>query len=996
MLPKISRDWQSVWLVSVAGVLLVSLALAGTTGKIAGTVTDAKSGEPLPGVNLVIAGTSLGAATDASGRYFMISIPPGEYSLRVTMMGYQTTEIKKVKISLDQTTRIDIRLTEAVLDLGQSVEIVAERPVIQKDLTTSVEVVNLQELKQSVATSVSEAVNLQTGVFFDPMPVEGNLSGLGRGEPRYSIRGGEQDQVVWFIDGARSNTMSENKADAGGSFTQINQDAVQEIQVITGGFNAEYGQAQSGIVNVITKDGDEQYRFSVDYQYGPAHQRHFGNYLYDRTKSIEFIRHTLADGTLDPLWWTSQRQKQIYDYRAFDDHDLRLSFGGPLPGRFLPLLGDEIKKMTFFLTLRYAEQAYELPRPRDTRQLTNINLSGNYTIKPGMSLKYGALWNHDAHATNAEEYFPFMAKYYRGYGSLLDNYTYQSRLALTHAVSANLFYELKLNSHTFKQDEVPSPYRVLGESRNPDVWGWHRYDGFEDEPFLSYQFAPLSHNLTNDLSLTGSLSWQANTGNFIKSGFEFHYHTFKEDSWVLPSDSDDLKNWRLRGLNETYHPLQFAAYLQDKMEFESMILNMGVRYDFYHGNRDWFTTDSYVLNPSLDENYRSAKDPDKNGIDSLGHKKWAFENVLAKDRERVQPFHSFNPRLGISFPITEQTVFHFSYGHFYQIPAINTQYEFSYFRPVSVIKGAPSTDSDPERVISLTLEPLKPEKTIQFELGIKHHFENIAVLNVTGFYKDIFDQVERPEFLDRRIYGIDPYTGNESQVFYSSRYNGDYADARGVEIGLKSLFSNYLVLDLNYSFSKSTHGKATPWQIHIGADGEVTYKWYTDPTDRLPLEQSFSRPHILRLNIFMQYPNDWRIPVIYPVLGNTDLSLLYRYSSGQTFTYLDADDPPDLLDNHRYPARQTWDLKFSKYMTLGQHTFSLYTKVTNLFNQKNIQAFGNAWDDVALQKFLKTGEPTSDYPQGKDADGNDIRYDISYSIYYAPRSIWLGLRYNFR
>ena len=83
-------------------------------------------------------------------------------------------------------------------------------------------------------------------------------------------------------------------------------------------------------------------------------------------------------------------------------------------------------------------------------------------------------------------------------------------------------------------------------------------------------------------------------------------------------------------------------------------------------------------------------------------------------------------------------------------------------------------------------------------------------------------------------------------------------------------------------------------------------------------------------------------------------------------------------------------------MTLGQHTFSLYTKVTNLFNQKNIQAFGNAWDDVALQKFLKTGEPTLDYPQGKDEAGNDIRYDISYSIYYAPRSIWLGLRYNFR
>lgn len=992
----LSSRSQALCLIFCATLLFPVLLSAGTTGKIAGKVTDAQSGEPLPGVNVVLIGTSMGAATDVSGNYFIISIPPGEYNLQVTMMGYQSLEIQQVKVSIDQTTRIDAQLTESVLDLGQSVEVVAERPVIQKDLTTSIEVVNLQELKQSVATSVDEAVNLQTGVFFDPIAVEGNLSGTGRGEPRYSIRGGSQDQVVWFIDGARSNSMSENKADGGGSFTQINQDAVQEIQVITGGFNAEYGQAQSGIVNVITKDGSEEYSFSADYQYGPAHQRHFGNYLYDREKSVEFRLHTLEDGTLDPLWWTEQRKSQVYDYRDFDDHDLRFSFGGPLPGRFLPFVGDEIKKMTFFLTTRYAKQAYDLPRPRETRNLKNINLSGNYAVRPGMNVKFGAMYNHDAHATNAEEYFPFMAKYYRGYGSLLDNYVYQGRLSLTHAVTSNLFYELKLNSYTYKQDEVPSPYRVLGESQNPDIWGWHRYDGFEDEPFLAYQFAPLSHNTTHDLSLVGSASWQANSGNLIKSGFEFHYHTFKEDSWVLPSFSDDLKDWRLRGLNETYHPLQFAAYLQDKMEFESMILNIGVRYDFYHGNRDWFTPDSYVLNPSLDENYSPALDPDKDGIDSLGHKKWAFKNVLDKPRERVKPFHSVNPRLGISFPITDQTVFHFSYGHFYQIPPINTQYEFSYFRPVSIIKGAPSTDSDPERVIAMTLQPLKPEKTIQFELGIKHHFENLAVLNVTGYYKDVFDQVERPGFLDRRIYGVDPYTGNESQVFYSSRYSGDYGDARGVEIGLKSLFSQHFVVDLNYSFSKSSRGKATPWQIHIGADGEITYQWYVEATDRLPVEQSFSRPHILRANFFMQYPKRWRIPLLSPILQDTDLSLLYRYISGQTFTYLEPDDPPDLLDNHRYPARQTWDLKFNKYFSLGAHTFMLYTKVTNLFNQKNIRSFGNAWDDVALQKFIETGEPTPDYPQGKDADGNDIRYDISYSIYYAPRSVWLGLRYNFR
>ncbi|MFZ5518802.1 MAG: TonB-dependent receptor [Candidatus Zhuqueibacterota bacterium] len=967
------------------------LVFAGTTGKIAGVVKDRQTNEPLAMVNIQLKGTYLGAGSDIHGNYFIISVPPGEYTVIAKMMGYAYTEVQHVKVSMDQTTRVDFVLDQEVLDLGESVIVQAERPVIQKDLTTSVEVVGLEEIEQSTATEVIEAVNLQTGVFFDPIPVEGNLSGTGRGEPRYSVRGGDQDEVVWYIDGMRSAAWSEATADAGGSYTRINKDAVKEVQVITGGFNAEYGQAQSGIVNVITKEGDQKYTFSMDYQYNNPHQRHFGDYLFDPARNIEFIKHTITDSlgnsNLDPAWWIPDRQKQVYDYRDFADHEIRFSLGGPVIGGFLPIIGDELKKMTFFLTGRYQQQPYELPRPRDTRNLTDFNLSGNYAVGPGMNIKFGGMYSHDEHATNAEESFPLLAKYYRGYGSLLDNYVYQGRLGLTHVISPNMFYELKLSSYTLKQDQMASSYRVLGESLKPDVWGWHRYDGFEDEPFIAHQFTPLVHNRTSDLSLVGHLNWQFNANNLLKSGFEFHYNTFDENSWVMAEWSDDLADWRVRGLNETYHPIQFACYVQDKMEFESMILNMGLRYDMYDGNRDWFTVNSFQVNPSLNTDYVTSLDPDKDGIDSLGNKKWDYQNVLDKERERVKPSHSLNPRIGISFPITEKSVFHFSYGHFYQMPAINAQYDFAYFRPVSIIKGAPSTDSDPERVINMTLEPLKPEKTIQFEMGIKHHIEDIAVLNITGFYKDVFDQTERAEFLDKRVYGWDPYSASESRVFYSSRYSGDYGDARGVEVSAKTLFSKNIIIDVNYSFSKSTFGKATPWQIHVGADGNVTYQWYVEASDRLPTEKSYSRPHLLRANFFMQYPDNWNIPGLSTVLGNTDLSLLYQYISGQSFTYLEADDPPDLLNNRRFPARQTWDLKFNKYLTFGQHTVTLYTKITNLFNQKNVRAWGNLWDLEALEKFVETGETTPIDPDG---------YNISYSIYYAPRSIWFGLKYNFR
>ncbi|MBN2092911.1 TonB-dependent receptor [candidate division KSB1 bacterium] len=965
----------------------LTFLIAGTTGKIAGTVKDKDTGEPLIGANIQIEGTYLGSAADIKGNYHIISVPPGKYMLQVTMMGYQILKIQNVAVSVDQTTRIDIAMVQEVLKSTKSVEIIAERPIIQKDLTTSIEVVTMERFEQSTATSVAEAVNLQTGVFFDPIPVEGNLSGLGRGEARYSIRGGDQDEVVWYVDGTRTAAMIEATADGGGSLTIMNRESVQEIQVITGGFNAEYGQAQSGIVNIITKEGDQKYTYSLDYLYGPPHQRHFGTYLYDQNKNYEFLAHTLPDGTLDPLWWTPDRARQVYDYRKIPDHTLRFSFGGPVPGRFLPIFGSQIRKMTFFLAGQYEEQAYPVPRPRDSRKITNLNLSGNCTILPGLNLKFGGLYNKDAHSTNREESFPYNAKYYRGYGSLLDNYTYQARLSLIHTISSSLYYELKLSSYTFKTNETPSPYRVLGESKNPDVWGWHYYDDFEDEHFISHLFSPLTHNILKDLSFTGNVNWQANQTNFIKAGFEFHGYSFQEDTWSLPAFSDNLSDWRIRGLNETYHPWQVGVYLQDKLEFESMILNVGIRYDLFHGNRKWFTKESFVWNPALDPAYDPKQDPDRDGIDAMGHKKWDFQNVLQKPREWVEPQQSLNPRLGISFPISDQTVFHFSYGHFYQIPPINSQFEFVYFRPVSIIKGATATDSDPERVINMTLEPLKPERTIQFEMGIKKHFENIAVLNITAFYKDIFDHVERAEFLDRSIYGINPYTGAESQLAYSSRFSGDYGDSRGVEVTLKTFFSQNLIVDLNYSFSKSKQGKATPQQIHIDAKGNVNYRWYSDVTDRLPLENSFSRPHILRINCFMQFPSNWYVPFVTPVLKNTDASLLFRYVSGQAFTYLEPTDPADLLDNHRFPAIQTWDLKVNKYFHLKEHTFTFYTKITNLFNRKTIKSWGLPvpFGNAQLEKYIQTGDPTWLTP-----------YNISYSIYHEPRNYWFGLRYHFK
>ncbi|MGD8415086.1 MAG: carboxypeptidase-like regulatory domain-containing protein [Candidatus Latescibacterota bacterium] len=319
----------AVFLTFVAGRMDGATFPSPNTGKIVGKITDAQTGEALPGANVIIDGTTIGAAADVDGQFLILQAPPGTHTLRVTMIGYATSLVEDVKVQSGLTTEINVALSPSTLE-QEEVVVTAERPVIQKDETASAVYLDVRQLSELPVTSTREGLMIQSGVLFDPEPIMGGLGGSGRGEARYAIRGGEQSEVLWFMDGARVASLIQGRADQGGSFTNVNLHAVQELQVLTGGFDAQYGGAQSGVVNVVTKEGGPQYRASLEYIYGPPGQRHFGNYIYDRDTQKEFIDHTLPDGTLDPDWWTEERSSQVYDYTDQADHQIYGSLGGPL------------------------------------------------------------------------------------------------------------------------------------------------------------------------------------------------------------------------------------------------------------------------------------------------------------------------------------------------------------------------------------------------------------------------------------------------------------------------------------------------------------------------------------------------------------------------------------------------------------------------------------------------------------------------------------------
>jgi hypothetical protein len=980
--------------------IFIQNAFAGETGKIQGKVTDKKTGEPLPGVNIIVIGTNLGSATDFNGEYFILQVSPGGYSVRASMIGYQEVVVQSVVVRVDLTTRLDIEIEEKTLELGDEVVIVAQRPVIQKDVTSSTQFVGIEELKQLPITSTKEGLFLQAGVFFDPIPVAGGLGSAGRGEQRYSVRGGSQDEVKWYVDGVRTASLVGGRADWGGSFTNVNLNSIEEVQVMTGGFNAEYGEAQSGIISVITKEGKEQYHGSLEYIYGIPGQHHFGNYLYDPNTQKEFIDNTLPDGTLDPHWWTPYRQRQVYDYTKIPDHTIYASFGGPLFSL------DEIP-IKFFLSSQYKQQAYIIPRPRDTRD--SENLFGNLSYRKGsVKLRLSGTYNHDTHSTLQENGdFTSQAKYYRGWGSLLDIYNYNGNIHFSQVSSTELFYELKLSTYWVLFKEGPSEYTELGSSPTRDLFGFQKYEGYPSEPFDKYTFINMNEVLTGDISLTGSINWQFDKSNLLKSGFELRYNTLDErKSFRFPSQTLNERYWLNRGLNETFHPLQVSFYLQDKMEFESMILNIGLRYDYFNPNRDWFDQTN-LFNLAIDTEYESSKDVDGDQIDTDGNVKYSFQNVLDKPRSPARSYHMVSPRFGVSFPITENSLLHFNYGHFYQMPPLDQMFEFGYFRPVNIVEAImeedqlalqegrepnhiASNDGDPERVAAYTAEPLKPQKTIMFEAGIKQNFGDIAVLDITAFYKDVFDQTEeRVGLFDRAVKGFDPFrnqiTANQS---YATFLPGDYGDSRGFEISLRSLFSRDITVDLNYSFSKSTLGRASPQVVFIDGNGNITYQWDSEVNKRIPVEKSYSRPHILRGNLFLRYPENLMDSYFDNVFNGVTLSLLYRYVSGQAFTYIGPDDPPDTYNNYRYSSTQTVDLRFDKEIKIGKmHSFLFYVQITNLLNTKNLRSYGDViFDANATKNYVENGTISN-----VDAGG----YDISWMNYYEKRRVYLGIKYSF-
>jgi outer membrane receptor protein involved in Fe transport len=920
-------------------------AYAQQKGSIKGVVRDARTKEGLPAVNVKIVGTYYGASTDFDGKFQIQNINSGSYTVQFSIIGYTSVQRTDVTLAEGQVLEINQDLGETVLTLGQEVTIIGEKPLFNLEETSSRRSVTSEDLKAAAIVDVKDVVSQQVGVVQENNEIH--------------IRGGRSYENAYLIDG-----ISVQDPLAGTGFgLQLSTEAVQEMQVITGGYNAEYGQATSGVVNVSLKEGGERYIGSLGHK-----------------------RDNIGLGN-----------KPFQSFNT-DTYEATLSGPEPLSHFLFPILGvPDIGPISFFgnvyagfsdgFTLKHANQLVSSTfygsrfAPKEENNWFGL---AKLTWKPSPLFKVTYSYNMSVAIsqnsqmlqTNLEYVEPNPGFLYE-FQNILDNamtYTHLNQLhsiGITHTLSTSMFYELKLShfytnlradangrgfsngkwDYTEPKDIVTFPiqYYNLGHDTIGVIPGDGLYDsgnGFTWHDHYVSEYT-VKFDLTNIFS----------DRNKFKAGFEF---TTQEMQNV-----DIYEPWvGVLGLNNDIYkvkPSFGAFYAQDNVTFKGMILNVGLRLDYWAPGK---YVDDAVADPTV------ITIPDQIRTDYMSQ---TFGMFGERWKARL------SPRIGISHPITDNQMLFFSYGHFSKRP--NPQFVYAKLSPTAA-QSSFQKFGNPN---------LNPETTVSYELGLQNQLSNDDVLKITAYYKDIFDYVSTRQ---ARVTSSRISSGN-----FVTYVNQDYARSRGIEIEYTKRIGRWFRGVASGSYSTITGKSSTPDQ------GLLVARGIQDETVKENFV-SWDRPWQFNLTTTLNaVKGEPLFGVGEGILDDISLYVHAFYESGKRYTpyllvgYLPQNGRPDYqADNSNLlganGADWFWiDVNVEKAFSLADLQFALSFQIKNLLDNKNSTII-----DPVTGKAYEFGDavPTSwNDPRYPALQAPVSAYPYNPARYLAGRNLIVGLSMRF-
>lgn len=934
-------------------IFLAALGLCGQSssqslGVIKGRVTDEKTKEGLPSVNIVVKGTYYGAATDFDGYYKIEKVNPGTYNIDVTLLGYKAVQYTAIKVDAGETVTLDVKMSESVLSLGTEVVIIGEKPLFDIEETSSKHAVKGEDIAVTAVRGVKDVVGLQTGVV--------------QSDNEIHIRGSRGYENAYIVDG-----ISVQDVLGGTGFgLQLSTDAIQEMEVITGGYNAEYGQATSGVVNITTKEGADRYTGGISYKtdkfLGANSRANFNSDILEASLSgpiplpsnavpgtITFFGNFSANASDGPNRWAEKIQN-----------------GQPVGYRKIP--------PTHLVSSIFHRSEFAL------RQSNNYSWSTKLTWKPTATEKLSYAYNQSVVIdqntatvkTTLEREEPSPGYQY-DFQNILDSantftqINIQHSLAWTQTISPKAFYEIHLSRYVahVRGDANGKDYGAYSEpkdivtfpiqyyNRERDTVGIIPGDGFYDTGSPTIWRDHFIDERTVKLDFTNHFTER----NKFKTGVEARFQRFQmidiNQPWIKPL-----------GLNNDIYEVNSAAgalYAQDNISISGMVLNFGLRFDY------WFPgkfVDDAINNPNVLLASEDIRQQYRDQTQSLFGRRW-------KGR--------LSPRLGISHPVSDNQTLIFSYGHFSKLP-----------RPTYVYSKL--TESSARSSIQTIGNPnLNPETTVQYELGLRNQITENDVLTVTAYYKDIFDYITARTIRAKSI----RFSGGSFTMYV----NGDYARNRGIEVEYGKRIGKVLQATLSGSYSISTgkSSSATDALFNVATTGlEAPIKEGYVSWDR-PFQASLNTNISVRKNepLFDFAPG---------ILDDYNLYVRFFFESGKRFTGqiptgVTAEGRPDYISDVNHQLEQVgeyWfyiNLNFEKYIDIGFGKMTLSLEVQNLLNNKNSQIV-----NPVTGRAYEYGDDTPlsyNDPRFPQLQGIIQPFPYNPARYLNPRTAKLGVSFRF-
>lgn len=810
---------------------------AGTTGKIVGQVVD-EEGYPLPGAVVMVEDTGLGASTDVEGIYVLLAVPPGKYMLVGSMIGFQAEQKTDVLVSSDFTTNVSFTLQSAPLEMDEMVvtaqsgsaawsmfSLKAQTPPVEADKTTSQSVIRAEDIEAlPLVQNLDELIELQAGVTVDE---EGS---------EISIRAGEPDDVAYYLDGV---PIFGTDGLGNGVYRDFNRLSIQELTVVTGGINAEYGNAQGGMVSVVTREGTETVRTLLDYRVTPPGKKHWGANVYESPLHQGNVKWN------DPVW--TSETVALPDGRTVLAHprrDYTAVWGHHAEGN---LSGTLVKNTTFFTSGRWRRDASVFPSAHLSSPFNmNTSLKLTHRLSSNINVRVGGLYDRRRNPGNRSVPGGRLDLREGGRNLFLvdantagdfadkDHLIYAT---LTHLISPKTFYEVRFSQSVSSRDTVdvrlPMGVTHISEAvtHNAVRDGANYFNVYRSvvdwERFYRKRWI-----------LQGDLTSQLNRRHLFKTGFSLtrfdnwaqtyrsQHSQLRFASWYgrSYSDTDFFPGQKNQGLN----PVQLSSYVQDKIELGGMIVNAGLRWDVF---------------------LPRTRVTDANGFMGLGSPMWnSMTRVQQAPTIDAPTIQTLSPRLGISHPVTERSVLRFFYGQFKQLPRFEELFVNSWASSEGVHQDLDQDGFiDPDFNKNGAIDPaerwnefdngglvhnpyLSPEETTSFEVGLDWNFAGNYVLGLTTYYKSAINQV-----YDHGIQNwVDPDKNNFAPL--NSYTTGVFRDARGFELNLRKRFSQLFAFNFALNLQWADEGRTGLPRRDVLVDslfvanGHYWQVWDVDPT----------------------------------------------------------------------------------------------------------------------------------------------------------------------